>query len=90
MQYVSQTCWILFEDQILVNRNSSTWYITGEEKLPSDQSRTIEQASLQIPLLERHLKNKQKRMEEQGKKQTDAITNKKKKTLEALTNKDDH
>ena len=29
-------------------------------------------------------------MEEQGKKQTDAITNKKKKTLEALTNKDDH
>ena len=36
-----------------------------------------------------HLKNKKETFEEQGKKQTDAITNQNK-GLEALTNKDDH
>ena len=35
-------------------------FLTGEEILPSDQSRIIEQQSLHIPLLVKHLKSKQK------------------------------
>ena len=55
-------------------------YLTGEEMLPSDQSRIIEQVKFTYSLLS-------KAFEKQ--KQTDAITNQNKR-LEALTNKDDN
>ena len=35
-------------------------FLTGEEILPSDQSRIIEQQSLHIPISVNHLKSKQK------------------------------
>ena len=37
-------------------------YLTGEETLPSDQSRIVEQVSFTYPLSEKHLKNKQKQL----------------------------
>ena len=35
-------------------------YLTGEETLPSDQSRIVEQVSFTYPLSEKHLKCKEK------------------------------
>ena len=66
-------------------------YTTGEKILPSDQSRTIQQAKFTNSPAGKAFKrqtNKQKnKIEDQGKKQIDGITNYNKK-LEALTNKD--
>ena len=42
-------------------------HITGEEVLPSDQSRTIEQAKFIYSLLLKHLKNKQKQLKSKEK-----------------------
>ena len=64
-------------------------YLISEEILPSDQSR-IEQAKFAYtPLGKAFEKQTTKTIEEQGKKQIDAIANQNK-GLEALTNKDDH
>ena len=64
-------------------------YLTGEEILPSDQSRIIEQAKLTYSPLGKAFEKQIKKIEEQGKKQVDTITNQTKR-LETLTNKDDH
>ena len=64
-------------------------YITGEEILPYDQSRIIEQAKLTDSPVGKAFEKQTKLYVEQGKKQKDVITNQNK-TLEALTNKDDH
>ena len=63
-------------------------YLIGEEILPSDQSR-IEQAKFAYTPLGKAFEKQTKTIEEQGKKQIDAIANQNK-GLEALTNKDDH
>ena len=58
--------------------------------MQSDQSRIIQQAKFIYSPLRKAFKKQIKTIEEQGKKQIDAITNQIKK-LEALTNKDnDH
>ena len=64
-------------------------YLTGEEILPSDQSRIIEQAKLTYSPLGKAFEKQIKKIEEQGKKQVDTTTNQNKR-LETLTNKDDH
>ena len=64
-------------------------YITGEEILPYDQSRIIEQAKLTYSPVGKAFEKQTKLYVEQRKKQKDVITNQNK-TLEALTNKDDH
>ena len=64
-------------------------YLTGEEILPPDQRRVVEQTKLVYSPLRKAFEKQTKTMEEQGKKQIDAITNQNKR-LEALTNKDDH
>ena len=56
--------------------------------MPSDESRIIEQAKFTYSPLGKAFE-KQKTIEEQGKKQTDAITNQNKR-LDTLTNKGDH
>ena len=61
-------------------------FFTGEEILPSNQSRIIEQAKLAHSPLSKVFKKQTKTIIVQG-KQTDAITKHNKK-LEALTNKD--
>ena len=63
-------------------------FLTGEEILPFDQSRIIEQAKFTYSPLGKAFEEQTKTIEEQGKEKTDAITNENKK-LEALTNKDD-
>ena len=57
-------------------------YFTGEEILPSDQSRITQQAKFTYSYLGKAFENQIKTIEERGKKPTDAITNhiKKKKT----------
>ena len=62
-------------------------FLTGEEILPFDQSRIIEQAKFTYSLLGKAFEEQTKTIEEPGKK-IDAITSQNKK-LEALTNKDD-
>ena len=70
--------------------NKTSQLLTGEEILQSDQSRIIQQAKFIYSPLRKAFKKQIKTIEEQGKKQIDAITNQIKK-LEALTNKDnDH
>ena len=64
-------------------------YITGEEVLQSDQSRTIEQAKFTYSPLVKAFKKQTKTIEELGKKQIVAVTNQNKR-LEASTNKVDH
>ena len=64
-------------------------FLTGEEILPSDQSRMIEQVKFTYSLLEKAFEKQKKTMEEQGIKQIDAITNQNER-LAALSNKDDH
>ena len=63
-------------------------FLTGEEILPFDQSRIIEQAKFTYSPLGKAFEEQTKTIEEQGKEKADAITNENKK-LEALTNKDD-
>ena len=48
-------------------------YLTGEEILPSDQSRIIEQAKFTYSSLGKALKKETKTMEDQGRKQTEAL-----------------
>ena len=63
-------------------------FLHGEEILPFDQSRIIEQAKFTYSPLGKAFEEQTKTIEEQGKEKADAITNENKK-LEALTNKDD-
>ena len=63
--------------------------LTGEEILHPDQRRVIEQAKFAYSPLGKAFEKQTKTIEDQGKKQIDAITNQNKR-LEALTNKDDH
>ena len=64
-------------------------YVIGEEILPPDQRRMIEEAKFTYSPLGKACEKQTKTIEEQGKKQIDAITNQNEK-LGALTNKDDH
>ena len=48
-------------------------YLTGEEILPSDQSRTIEQAKFTYSPLGKTFEKQMKTIEERGKKQVEAI-----------------
>ena len=65
-------------------------YFSGEEILPSDQSRTIEQAKFTYsPLDKAFEKQKKKQLNNKEKKQIDAITNQNKRP-EDFTNKDDY
>ena len=57
--------------------------------MPLDQRRIIEQAKFSYSPLGKAFEKQTKTIEEQGKKQIDAITDQNK-GLEALTNKDDH
>ena len=63
-------------------------YLTGEEILPSDQSRMIEQAKFTYSPLGKYFENKQKNIEDQGRKQIDAIMNQKEKQV-GLSDNDD-
>ena len=56
--------------------------------MPSDQSRIIEQAKFTYSPLGKAFEKETKRIEEQGRKQIDAITNRNER-LAALINKDD-
>ena len=64
-------------------------YLTGEEILTSDQRRVIEQTKCTYSPLEKALEELRKTIEDQRRKQINAITNENKR-LPALTNKDDH
>ena len=64
-------------------------YITGEEILPYDQRRVIEQTKFTYSPLGKALQKQRKTIEDQGRKKLDAVTNQNEK-LVALTNKDDH
>ena len=70
-------------------RNDKHEYLTGDEVLKSDQRRIIEQAKLTYSCLGKAFEKETKTVEEQGKRQIDAITNQNKR-LYTLTNKDDH
>ena len=74
--------------------NKTSQFLTGEEILQSDQSRIIQQAKFIYSPLRKAFEKQIKTIEEQGKKQIDAITNQIKKLIkinQALTNKDnDH
>ena len=50
-------------------------YLTGDEILPSDQSRIIEQAKFTYSPLSKTFEKQVKKMEEQGKKTNRNITN---------------
>ena len=62
-------------------------FLTSKDIFPSDQSRIIEQAKFTYSPLGNAFEKQTKTIEEQGKKQKDAITNQNTR-LEALTNKD--
>ena len=64
-------------------------YLTGEEILPLNQRRVIEQAKSAYSPLGKAFEKQTKTIEEQRKKQINAKTNQNKR-LEALTNKYDH
>ena len=64
-------------------------YFTGEKILPSNQRQIIEQAKITFSPLGKAFEKQTKRIEEQGRKQIDAITNQNER-LAALTNKEDH
>ena len=64
-------------------------YLTGEEILPSNQRQIIEQAKFTYNPLGKAFQEQTKAIEEQGKKQIDAIINQNKR-LSALTKNDDH
>ena len=50
-------------------------YLTGEEILPSNQGKIIEQAKFTYSPLRKAFEKQTKTIEEQGRKQIDAITN---------------
>ena len=50
-------------------------YLTGEEILPSDQSRIKEESKLTYSFLEKDLEKQAKAIEDQGQKQVKAIEN---------------
>ena len=64
-------------------------YLTGEEILPSDQSRIIEQAKFTFSALGKAFEKETKTIQEQGRKQIDSIKNKNDR-LGPLNNKDRH
>ena len=64
-------------------------YITGKEILPSDQSRIMKQVRFTYSPLGKALEKQTKAIEDQRKLLADTFANQNK-TLEALTNKDDH
>ena len=64
-------------------------YLTGEEILPSNERQIIEQAKFTYTPLGEAFEEQTKTIEEQGKKQIDAITNQNER-LVAFTNKDGH
>ena len=64
-------------------------YLTGGEILPSNQRQIIEQANFTNSKLGKAFEKQTKTMEEQGRKQIDAISNQNER-LVALTNKVDH
>ena len=74
---------------LLSNKIDKYEYSTGEEILPSDQSRIMERAKFTQSTLGKAFEKQTKTIEEQGKKQIDAIRNQNRR-LEDLTNKDDH
>ena len=63
-------------------------YLAGEEIIPSDQSRVIEQANFTYSSLGKALEKQTKTIEVQGRKQIDTITNRNER-LAVLTKKDD-
>ena len=64
-------------------------YLTGEQILPSDQRRVIEQAKFTYSPLRKALEKQRKIIEDQGRKEIDAISSQDER-LVALTNKDDN
>ena len=64
-------------------------YLTGEEILPSNQRKIIEQAKFTYSPLGKAYEKQAKAIEEQGRKQIDAITYENE-ILAVLTNRDDH
>ena len=60
--------WALFSGKI-----DKYKYLTGEEILPSDQSRTIEQAKFRYSPLGKAFDKEIKTIEKQGKKQVEAL-----------------
>ena len=64
-------------------------YLTGEEILPSNQRKIIEQAKFTYSPLGKAYEKQAKAIEEQGRKQIDAITYQNER-LAVLTNRDDH
>ena len=64
-------------------------FLTGEEILPPDQRRVIEQAKFIYSPLGKAFEKQTKTIEEQGKNKIDGIANQSKR-LAALTNKDDN
>ena len=64
-------------------------HLTGEEVLPPDEKRVIEQAKFTYSLLGKPFEKQIKTIEDQWRKQIDVITHQNKR-LTALTNKDYH
>ena len=64
-------------------------FLTGDKILSPDQRRVIDQATFAYSALGKAFEKQTKTIEEQGKKQIDAITDQNKRP-EALNNKDDH
>ena len=58
-------------------------YVTGEEILPSDQKRVIEQAKFTYSLLRKAFKEQTKTIEDQGKKQIKALEDHGKQLIES-------
>ena len=66
-------------------------YLTGEEILPSNQQQIIEQAKFTYSPLGKAFEKQIKTIEDQGKKQVDALENlKPKEQTKAITYKSDH
>ena len=58
---------------IIIQKTDKYEYLTGEEILPSDQSRIIEQARFTYSPLSKAFEKQIKTIEEQGKKQVEAL-----------------
>ena len=59
---------------LLSGKNDKHEFLAGEEILPPDQRKVIEQANFIYSPLGKAFEKQTKTIEEQGKKQTDAIT----------------
>ena len=75
--------------QYYLEKNDKYEYLKGEEILPSDQIRVIEQAKFTYSPLGKAFENQTKTIQKQGRKQIDSITNQNER-LATLTNKNDH